>query len=1841
MNADNGAESFAIHVDNSQLEREAAHAASLIEGIGEKAVEEARRIDKALDELPKKIEEQEKVVQELTNKYEDQKNAIDNLDKQLLEHKELLELDRKEAEQAQQAYEKSKESKGEWADVTKKLKDELDKAKEGIKGEQDAIRQLNLEKAQEKQTQKEINDERQKEQQTLKDLQGEYKKTQQEAKTMSRSINEAVKKHQQEVAKIPTINDQIASSMKTIGKLSAGYLTVAGAQKFISTCIDVRKELELIEIQFNGLFGEGQGTAMLGDLKGIAMNSGVYKMSGLAQAAETLNIYGEKTEEITELVREFSDVAMGNEQKLNSLATAMGRLNTQGSLNNLTLRTLIRAGFNPLDEIARTTGRSIEQLNADMKNGQISTEMVKNALRSATSEGGKFYKMNEKVGDSIAGEQGRLAAMIKGIYAEWGKEHEDIIKGGYRVAQSLVENYDTIGKTIAVLIATYGAYRTALIATAAVEAATNAGYVTKIRLLRMAATAQAALNSVMMKNPFVLAATALTGLVAATVAFSKSSDVAGTEAERLKNRLDKQAESERNLKDEIQKNTDAINDDTKSEGERQAALDELKKLLPSVFNKYKTWADLQRNLAEATAAANAELERQNIAATGTNFSHDKEMVADLKRYRDALKKYTADDVRAKTIKAELYKKYGKEMFETTWYGGLKFKGQGTFQTDWNFVNQEINKVTESVKDLGEELARKQGKQWDNLLPNKTIKDTQTEIQKYQSLLKKLEKQQSPEAIVAKWKKEGGQSIFGMTTGDKERIQKELSTVMDGTETLTKTEIERRIARLRGHASEVSKREGKDFLTESRKNYEAALKKEKDIINNRNKKDKDGSFIYPSENAYQEALRKAKENTKKMKAIYESNGGDPKADKNSGSTAERNRIKQEEAEEKIQAERLKWDERQAKERAEGQILIAQAEIDAMEDGESKKLAQLKLNHEKELAQIAQQTRELYLAKVEHEKTIWDTNPNNNGKDFYKEHQYDPATGLFSGIGALTQQELDEKGITAKIKSENAAYEHAQADIMKTLLQQYRDYDDERRDIEKKFNDDIAAMEAALVSKQAALQTASTEAERKKLNTQIGETQRSLAKATADKGKALIAHDFEVLKKSPEYTRAFDDLANTSTETLKALIADFEKVKDAAGSSLDPQHLREYMQAISQMQEELMSRNPFETLRNSLDDLRTAQSQTKAAEKSLQMEKQRLQAVQKGLPIITNFKKVNGSIVPILLTEAEAQQNVAKATKRLNEAKDNEAKADNKYRKNLKESLDAVDELAASISGLGDTIGGTEGQILGVAANVMTFTTQTIDGIKAVTATGVAALSTLEKASVILTIISAAIQLFQAISNLNKDAHAQYEEFAEKQKEVNKLKDAVAEYRMELIKAQQEERKWFSSTGLQDLSNQWEQSGEALKQYWEKSLQEQAIYQNESGGGWLTGALSWLGKAVGTLVSIPGKLITGALDKLGILDTKTFLSNVLDWGITGLFGGPNGLIGKGVGELLEGMNYAEGMTAAIKNLRIETRKKSSGFLGTGIGGHSQETEDLTQWVKDTLGLDLFNPDTGMIDTDVAQIILDKYGDELVGETKETLEQLKELKEQYDEFKKQLRDYISELYSPLADNMVDSLWDWLTEGKDVLDSFKKYSSNTFKGIGQEMTKQLINSLIFDKYKEQLANIYEAYAFSKSAGMDEESALQLLEKGILQATDNFLDTTASKIPILQKAVKSLQEGFMARGIDIGAGSDNEKYNQNASYNSLAGMSQDLGEELNGRFTAVQLAAYEILAKIQMQAQDIMDMQQQTEDIRSIMDDLLDLQSEATDYLKKIESHTSVLPTMQQDIAKIKTTISALTTKK
>lgn len=664
-------------------------------------------------------------------------------------------------------------------------------------------------------------------------------------------------------------------------------------------------------------------------------------------------------------------------------------------------------------------------------------------------------------------------------------------------------------------------------------------------------------------------------------------------------------------------------------------------------------------------------------------------------------------------------------------------------------------------------------------------------------------------------------------------------------------------------------------------------------------------------------------------------------------------------------------------------------------------------------------------------------------------------------------------------------------------EYGTYQEKRAALDKEYNHKIGQLYEERRKAEAEGDAAGAES----LDLQI-------ARATRDKGKELIKLDYKQLTESPDYIRAFENLRETSTGTLNSLLEQFEKAKQAAAQVLSPDELREYTTTIREIMDELDSRNPFQALADRKSELVEAERELAEAQRNLE-------TVNAGGRVSTGvrYNDRTGKMEETYLTAAAAME-------KYNKAQDKVARSSSRVEKAEKEAADIVGDLARAVEELGGAIGGQAGEIVTLMGDIALFTLTTINGLDKVAQTGANAISAVEKASVILTIISAAIQLFQKISELgNNRAFRQYEAYAEKIKEINALTDAVNEYRIAALEAQQAESNWFSADNLKNLRDYRALHDEVAKAYADKAMESQAIYRNESGGGWLTGALNW---------------VMGNLSALAWWD---------EW---------RDIWGQG--------DYKEGQTAAINNLRIETRKKSSGFLGTGIGGKSQKTEDLVTWARNQ-GLGELFDDEGLINKELAQSLIDNYGDKLVGQTKETLEALIELREKYDEYIEQLHEYVSSLYEPLTENFVDSLWDWFDNGKDALDSFKDYASDTFRDIVSDMMRTIVLDKVVGSFGDDIAALYEEYAKGK---IDEA---ELMRK-VAERTEGLVGKYQDSIPELQN-IMDLVGGYLKdAGIDI-------KQPEGSSQSGRAGTVTSMTEETAGRLEGIGNAALDRVISI------------------------------------------------------------------
>ncbi|WP_462295295.1 tape measure protein [Alistipes ihumii] len=136
-----------------------------------------------------------------------------------------------------------------------------------------------------------------------------------------------------------------------------------------------------------------------------------YMTADLQEAAKMMLSFGIAQDKIMPNMKALGDIAMGDKNKLNSLTLAFSQMTSAGKLSGEDLLQMINAGFNPLSEISRKTGKSIGVLKDEMSKGKISADMVTQAFYSATQAGGQFYGMTEKMGQTAAGKWSTLLGL--------------------------------------------------------------------------------------------------------------------------------------------------------------------------------------------------------------------------------------------------------------------------------------------------------------------------------------------------------------------------------------------------------------------------------------------------------------------------------------------------------------------------------------------------------------------------------------------------------------------------------------------------------------------------------------------------------------------------------------------------------------------------------------------------------------------------------------------------------------------------------------------------------------------------------------------------------------------------------------------------------------------------------------------------------------------------------------------------------------------------------------------------------------------------------------------------------------------------------------------------------------------------------------------------------------------------------------------------------------------------------------------------------------------------------------------------------------------------------------
>lgn len=399
-----------------------------------------------------------------------------------------------------------------------------------------------------------------------------------------------------------------------------------------SEIIRIRGEFQAADTAIQTLLGNKQrADTLMAQVREYAKVSPL-EFSDVTQAAQMMLGFNIEAEKVPRFLSAIGDVSMGNTQRFNSLTLAFSQMSAAGKLMGQDLNQMINAGFNPLQIIADKTGKSIATLKDEMSKGAISTEMVQQAFIDATSAGGKFYQMSENASKTINGQLSMMQDTMDTVFNELGQKSEGTIINGIRITTSLIENYETVGKVLVGLIATYGTYRTAVMLVTAAESKHTLVEIGLTNARVLARKAQLALNATMLTNPYVALATVVVGLSVAMWTMSDSTTAAARAQKEYNDIKEAASKREQEHKQKIEELLIAARDESLATLTRQKSLEELRKEYPKIFEKYDTEKLKLEDILKLKQQINEEDSRRSVQSKKENYNALKQTVTNQQRY---------------------------------------------------------------------------------------------------------------------------------------------------------------------------------------------------------------------------------------------------------------------------------------------------------------------------------------------------------------------------------------------------------------------------------------------------------------------------------------------------------------------------------------------------------------------------------------------------------------------------------------------------------------------------------------------------------------------------------------------------------------------------------------------------------------------------------------------------------------------------------------------------------------------------------------------------------------------------------------------------------------------------------------------------------------------------------------------------------------------------------------------------------------------------------------------------------------------------------------------------------
>ena len=380
----------------------------------------------------------------------------------------------------------------------------------------------------------------------------------------TRDLNKALGQVQKEI-------QSTTGNIQNLGKQMSMALTlpIAGLG---AAAIKSAADLQTMETSFISLTGGAQQAAdMMANLNEFAAKT-PFQIENIANAARQLIASGTPISEVNDRLQFLGDIAATSGASIEDIASIFAKVNAKGKVELDNLNQLAERGIPIFTALSEATGLPADALGA----GAVSVEQFNEVLKSFSQEGGFAAGAMERLSETAAGKFSTALDNLKQAGAALGEQFLPIIgsmlDGITEVAASVSEWSDGTKTAVVVIAGLVAAVGPVLVVLPQM-----------VQSIQMARTAMMALNSTMLANPYIAAAAAIAAVGVAVYALAGNADIAGRHGEKM-SEIYQQVGAEVAVNEaKVQRLAAAVEDETKTEEQRAAALRELQKLSPQHF----------------------------------------------------------------------------------------------------------------------------------------------------------------------------------------------------------------------------------------------------------------------------------------------------------------------------------------------------------------------------------------------------------------------------------------------------------------------------------------------------------------------------------------------------------------------------------------------------------------------------------------------------------------------------------------------------------------------------------------------------------------------------------------------------------------------------------------------------------------------------------------------------------------------------------------------------------------------------------------------------------------------------------------------------------------------------------------------------------------------------------------------------------------------------------------------------------------------------------------------------------------------------------------------------------